>query len=122
MAVFSFLTITAEQWSASPARERRVGRAVPTKLADAAFLAAHEGLIVAGNGSADRELERKIPVATQARIPNRTAPLRVTAVRSQQIAPSSGQLAGPSLMITPRGYSSRGESQGHGQKLLRSAP
>ena len=44
------------------------------KLADAASVAAHSGLIIAGSRSADRELERKIPVATQARIPNRTEP------------------------------------------------
>jgi hypothetical protein len=44
------------------------------KLADAASVAAHAGLIIAGGRSADRELERKIPVATQARIPNRTEP------------------------------------------------
>ena len=34
MAVFSFLAITTEQWSASPARERRVGRAAPDEARD----------------------------------------------------------------------------------------
>jgi hypothetical protein len=44
------------------------------KLADAASVAANAGLIIAGSRSADRELERKIAVATQARIPNRIEP------------------------------------------------
>ena len=48
------------------------------KLADAAFVAAHAGLAMARNRGAGREPERKIPVAIQARFPNRTAPLRLT--------------------------------------------
>ena len=73
------------------------------KLADAASLAAD-----AASGVA-RELERAIPVATRARFPNRTPPDRAAA-------------RGAKLMITPTGDSSRGESQDHCQKLLRSAP
>ena len=46
------------------------------KLADAASVAANAGLIIAGSRSADRELERKIAVATQAHIPNRSEPAR----------------------------------------------
>jgi hypothetical protein len=41
------------------------------KLADAVFVAAHAELVIARNRSADREVERKIPVALQARFPNR---------------------------------------------------
>ena len=41
------------------------------KLADAASVAADGALVVVGNRSADRELERKIPLALQARFPNR---------------------------------------------------
>ena len=62
------------------------------KLADAAFVAAHAGLAMARNRGAGRELERKIPVAIQARFP--TAPLRLTISRSQQKAPSSGNSRG----------------------------
>jgi hypothetical protein len=46
------------------------------KLADAVFVAAHAELVIARNRSADRELERKIPVATRARFPNRTSESR----------------------------------------------
>jgi hypothetical protein len=42
------------------------------KLADAAFVSADAAIVAASNRRADRELERKIPIAPQARIPNRT--------------------------------------------------
>ena len=64
------------------------------KLADAASVAAHAGLAMARNRGAGREQERKIPVAIQARFPNRTAPLRLTISRAQQKAPSSGSSRG----------------------------
>ena len=65
------------------------------KLADAASVAADAALVVA------RELERKIPVATRARFPNRTSESGWAWRPRQTKSPVERQLAGPSLMITP---------------------
>ena len=60
------------------------------KLADAASVAANTALVVA------RELERKIPVATRARFPNRTSESGWAWRLRQTKSPVERQLAGPS--------------------------